>query len=178
MLPCLKLLQTLLNIQLFGRKSSITLTGLKLSWREVYTIKAALLFLRTCIWKCFALPMLGVHAYDSEKLKPICSLTEAFSECFVQWHIFTILWVFFWGVVMVVVICNNGWNLFMNLWNLFPQLLYITAGWNLACLFWMKCQHWIFLFWMKMKTNINLSIKLLCFFFFEKHYFSFTEALF
>lgn len=97
MLPCLKLLQTLLNIQLLGRKSSITLTGLKLSWREVYTIKAALLFLRTCIWKCFALPMLGVHGYDSEKLKPICSLTEAFSECFVQRHIFTILWVFFGG---------------------------------------------------------------------------------
>lgn len=97
MLSCLKLLQTFLNIQLLGWKSAMTRTALKLSWGGVYTTKAALLFLRTCIWKCIALPMLDTRGYDSEKLKHLCSLTEVFSECFVQQDIFTILWVFFGG---------------------------------------------------------------------------------
>lgn len=67
----------------------------------------------------------------------------------------------FWGGMVwgVGVIFNNSSNLIMNLWNLFSQLQYYS---------WLKLGMPVFnemptlsFFWMRMKTNINLSIKLI-----------------
>lgn len=106
--------------------------------------------------------MLDSHRNIAEKLEHSWSLTQVLFETSVKTCIFlsSYEWVSLGGVG---VIFNSSSNLIMNLWNLFSQLVTynITAGWSLPCLFSVKCQHWIFLLWMRMKTNINLSIKLI-----------------
>lgn len=72
-----------------------------------------------------------------------------------------ILWVGFLGVW--VSFLNSSSNLIMNLWNLFSQLLLtvlqLAETWH-ACFQW-NANTEFSLFWMRMKTNINLSIKLI-----------------